>query len=147
MRDKIEDDIVYFKNAHLMFPYLIYVKSDVMGISKSIKAIDKSFFVMFNPRTQRYEVHSSDQLDGTLCVEIPYDELDSRAVDYVQKTKIENLKKIMAEIEAENEKIRFDKEKNYLNTTREAAKEIYSYCMNHESKETVDEGAFTTRFI
>jgi hypothetical protein len=130
-----------------MFPYLIYVENDVMGITKRIKEIDPGYFVMFNPRTQRYEVHHSEQPGGTLCVEIPYNELDSRAVDYVQRTRVENAKKIMAEMETRNAKLEIDKAKAFHDRTTEAAKDIYTYCNRHTDKETVDSGAFKTRFV
>ena len=143
----MQDKIVYFKNAHYMVPWLIYVENDAMDITKRVKEIDKDYFIMFNPRTQQFEVHHSEQTGGTLCLNLPFGELDSRTIDYIQKYRVENVKKIMAEMEAHNLKIEVDKANKFRDTTTEALKDIHTYCNRHTDKETVDEGAFKTRFM
>lgn len=143
----IEDKIVYFKNAHMMFPYLIYVENDVMDITKQLKQMDKNYFVMFNPRTQQFELHNAEQESGTLCLNLPFGTLDQRTLDYVQKYRIENAKKIIAEMEAHNLKLEIEKESRYKDSAREVIKDIYTYCSRHSDKETVDDGAFKTRFV
>jgi hypothetical protein len=143
----IRDRIVYFKNAHMMMPDLILVESDVMDITKRLRKIDKNYFVMFNPRTQKYELHNAEQRDVTLCLNLPFDELDSRTIDHVQKYRIENLKKIIAEMEANNLKIEIEKENRLKDTQREIMKDIYTYCNRHTDKEVLDEGAYKTRFV
>lgn len=144
---QMQDKIVYFKNAHLMFPWLIYVESDVHDITKRLKEIDKGYFIMFNPKTQKFEVHHSEQEGGTYCLTLPFDELDSRAIDYVKKHRIENLKKIIAEMEEHNRRIEIEQAKKFQDTASELAKDIYTYCHRHTDKETVDDNAFTTRFV
>ena len=143
----LQDQIVYFKNAHCMFPYLIHVESDVMDITKRLKEIDLNYFVMFNPRTQKYEVHHAEQIDGTLCLNLPFDELDSRAIDYVQKHRIENFKRIIAEMDAHNEKLKMERLSKSKDIAEQKAKEIYTYCSRHSDKDTLDDGAFKTRFV
>ena len=101
----MRDRIVYFKNAHMMMPYLIYVESDVMDITKQLKKIDKNYFVMFNPRTQQFEIHNAAQEGSTLSLNLPFGELDTRTIDYAQKYRIENAKKIIAEIDRKSTRL------------------------------------------
>jgi hypothetical protein len=143
----IFERITYFKNAHLMMPYLIYVDGDIYGITERVKEIDPSYFVMFNPRTQQYELHSWEQEDGTLCLNLPFDELDSRTLERAQKHRVENIEKIMSEMEANNARIEREKEEKARNVTTEITKDIYTYCNRHAREETVDAKAFTTRFV
>ena len=42
---------------------------------------------------------------NTYELTIPFDELDARAVDFVLKTKMENQKKLLKEIEESNKKL------------------------------------------
>lgn len=143
----MRDRIVYFKNAHMMMPYLIYVESDVMDIIKQLKKMDKNYFVMFNPRTQQYELHNAEQRDATLSLNLPFDELDQRTIDYAQKYRIENAKKIIAEMEAHNLKLEIEKEDKCKDAQREVFKDVYTYCNRHTGKDALDEGAYKTRFV
>ena len=77
------------------------IKSDLFNISNRIKQIDPKYFVVFNKKRKKFEVHYK-RLKNTYELTIPYDNLDSRAIDFVQKTRIENRKKILEEIEKSN---------------------------------------------
>ena len=143
----MRDRIVYFKNAHMMMPYLIYVESDVMDIIKQLKQMDKNYFVMFNPRTQQFEIHNAAQEGSTLSLNLPFGELDTRTIDYAQKYRIENAKKIIAEMEANNLKLEIEKESKNNDASREVLKDVYTYCNRHTGKDALDEGAYKTRFV
>lgn len=140
------DDINYFKNSRRMKKNLIYVQTNAFNIPERIREIDSGYFVMFNPDTGKYEVHHKEQ-DYTLALNLPYDELDARAIRYVHETRVENIRKIQAEIEANNEKIEFEKEMKRSDMMKDIAGDIHSYCTRHESKEKPDDGAFKTRFV
>ena len=80
------------------------IESDLFDISKRIKSINPKYFVVYNKKRKKFEVHYRRE-KNTYELTIPYDELDARAVDFVQKTRIENQKKILDEIEKNNKKL------------------------------------------
>lgn len=82
----------------------IEVKNDLFDIANRIKQIDPKYFVVFNIVTKKFEVHYK-RAKNTYELTLPYDALDARAVDFVQKTKVENSKKIFEEMELQNQKL------------------------------------------
>ena len=65
---------------------LIYIdKAD--PVVKALKAIESGYFVMYNPMSEKYEVHSKDNIGNTYCL-TTYRQLDSRTVELVQKTAV-----------------------------------------------------------
>ena len=79
------------------------VTGGVYSIPERLKEIDEHLFVMFNRRTQKYEVHDSQQLGATLACELPYDALDARALSYVRERYGQNIFALMARIDREND--------------------------------------------
>lgn len=98
------------------------IKSDLFNISNRIKQIDPKYFVVFNKKRKKFEVHYK-RLKNTYELTIPYDSLDSRAVDFVQKTRIENRKKIMEEIEKSNKLLEVENQRK----RKENLRRIYEY--------------------
>ncbi len=147
MKDYEEPDITYLKNAGMMMPYLIYVESNIFNIPERLREIEPHYFVMFNPRQQKFEVHNTNQLHSTYCLTVPFDELDSRTLDEVRRTRWENHKKLMAEIEAHNQKLELDRLKAAQDKIAWKANEIYKYGKAHESVEKLDDGAYKTRWV
>lgn len=47
---------------------------------------------------------------------LPFDKLDCRTLEYARKTRIENIEKMLREIEANNEKIQKEKEREMVNS-------------------------------
>ena len=82
----------------------IKINNDVFDIVNRIKSVDSKYFVLFNLTTKKYEVHYQ-RAKNTYELTLPFDELDARAVLHVQKTRVENRKKIFAEIERQNQKL------------------------------------------
>ncbi len=82
----------------------IPVKSDTLNICNRLKQIDKTYFVLFNRATQKFEIHSSAQKDDTFCLELPFPFLDERTVVYARKYRRERIDEIMKEIDSANEK-------------------------------------------
>lgn len=124
----------------------ILVETNVFNIPERLKAIDKGYFVVFRPYSQRYELHHEEQ-DFTLCTEFPYDELDSRAIDYAKKTRIENIDIIMEEMKKKNEKIENDRKESFLDKVGEIAKDIHRYARRSTGDGGIDKGAYKTRFV
>ena len=98
---------------------LIKILSDNLFITNRLKEIDSSYFVVFNTKSNRYEVHSKRQAENTFCVGLPFSKLDERAVDYALKTRVENIEKIIESIEKNNKKIENNNKKFILNKIEE----------------------------
>lgn len=79
---------------------LTVVENDLFSVADRIKSIDDKYKIYYNGESRKFEVRSA--VDGSLQVVIPYDRLDSRAVDYVRKTRIERMDAIIEEIEKAN---------------------------------------------
>lgn len=136
---------------HHIDQYREVVDTHVCDIPERLKEIDSQYFIVRNKQLHCFEVHHGEpQLDNyykTFQLQIPYDELDQRTIDFVLETSIENTKRIIDEIERHNAKIELDNEKKPDEMTKDIARDIYRYCKNHESKETIDDKAYTTKFI
>lgn len=91
----------------------IKIDNDVFDVVNRIKQIDDKYFVLYNLSRKKYEVHYK-RAKNTYELTLPFDTLDARAVLHVQKTKVENQKKIFAEIKVENQKLEKAKQKEQL---------------------------------
>lgn len=83
----------------------IVISDDLFGISKRLKRIDDGYFLVYNKKTKKYEVHNSKNRDNTLSLVSPFETLDIRLVHLVQRTRVENFSQIIKEIDETNEKI------------------------------------------
>ena len=81
---------------------LIEIKEDLFFISKRIKEIDRGYFIVFNTKRDRFEVHHKNQPINTFCLIVPDRRLDASLLEYVRKTKSENQKRLLLEIERQN---------------------------------------------
>jgi len=100
---KIQNDI---DSITLHKPWLIHIKNDLYGIAERIRHIDSGYFIVWNVVRKKYEVHNVDTLcPSTYEFTVPYNELDSRTLEYCKETRRENTEKLIAEIEKNNEKI------------------------------------------
>ena len=80
----------------------IKIATDVYNISKRIKDIDKNYYIVFNTSSNKFEVHNSGQIGGSYCLTIPYNFLDERTLNFINQTKVENIERILNEIENNN---------------------------------------------
>ncbi|MFA6860319.1 MAG: hypothetical protein WCR30_02925 [Clostridia bacterium] len=97
---------------------------DVFFVEKRLKEISKDYFVLYNKKKMKWEVHNSSQHFSTLCLTIPYEVLDERTVTLVNKTRIENKEKIIKEIDETNLKLEKRKEKESLEKAKAILEEI-----------------------
>lgn len=67
--------------------HLRAVTDDLYFIASRLKEIDPSYFVVYNIKRGRYEVHSDGQKGGTLCFVVPYNVLDARTLKYAERTR------------------------------------------------------------
>jgi len=56
------------------------IKKDMFNISERIKQIDKNYFIVFNCKTNKWEVHNKMQQGSSYCLTCPYNCLDSRLI-------------------------------------------------------------------
>lgn len=77
------------------------VKDDLFHVAKRLRQIDSRYRVYFNRRLFRFEIH----VQGAMQIALPFDRLDERSVEYVRKTRVENLDALTKEIELDNAKI------------------------------------------
>ncbi|TCO79130.1 hypothetical protein [Marinisporobacter balticus] len=84
-------------------PYFCLVENHVLGIPERLKQIDKSYFVVWNSKKEKFEVHSEDNVGSTYCFTVPYRELDCRTLEYARETRIERSDIVFVEIEKQDE--------------------------------------------
>lgn len=104
----------------------LLIKSDLFNISKRIKQIDRKYFIVFNKKTKKFEVHYHRN-HSTLELVLPFDRLDKRTLDFVLKTKMENKRKLIEEMEKNNQKLEDEKNKNLLDEATFKTKEMMKY--------------------
>lgn len=120
--------------GRFQFGYLPVV-SDVFSISDRIKEIDERYFIMFNYRKSRYEVHVKGQPDTTLGCVLPFDALDVRALEYVRHYSTERLKQTIREIDEANERLEQTSMKGVLDRGGYKMAEAIRYADHHPGKD------------
>lgn len=105
----------------------IPVLSNVYDIPERLKEINPNFFVMFNSVTQKYEVHDAAQTMNTFACQLPFDELDARALEYVQKYSFVNLDKLAREVEEHNERLDEQRKNTILDKAGYKMKQALKY--------------------
>ena len=81
------------------------IRHDLFGIAKRLKSIDRRYELYFNRKKNRYEIYAN----GAMQMALPFERLDARTLTYARKTRLENLEKIIAEIEEENARLEIQK--------------------------------------
>lgn len=81
------------------------IRHDLFGIAKRLKSIDRRYELFFNRKKNRYEIYAN----GAMQMTLPFERLDARTLTYARKTRLENLEKIIAEIEEENARLEIQK--------------------------------------
>ncbi len=81
------------------------IERDLFGIAKRLKSIDRRYELFFNRKKNRYEIYAN----GAMQMALPFERLDARTLTYARKTRLENLEKIIAEIEEENARLEIQK--------------------------------------
>lgn len=96
----------------------VIIDSDTFYIGERLREIDETYFLVYNFSKEKFEVHSSSQKD-TYCLTIPYNVLDERTLDYVQKTRSTNIDQLVKEMDQENEKLQSKREKEAVDCLKE----------------------------
>jgi len=101
----------------------VRIENDVFDVSRRLKEIDGDYFVVYNLTRGRFEVHHGRQRE-TLAVAVPFKTLDCRTVSRVLRTRVENLKAITAQIDADNLRLERNADEKILDGTGEKLKEL-----------------------
>ena len=111
----------------------IKINNDVFEITKRIKDIDDGYYVVFDTRKNHYELHNKNQ-PYTYCLTYPYDNLDSRMIDMILYTNIDNIDNIVNEIDKNNANIENSVNNSIKNKTEYMVREIYDFASNSSKK-------------
>ncbi len=103
---------------------LIEIKNDVYFVLSRLQEIDKNYQIFYNTKRKVFEIHNKAQIGGSYSLTVPYRVLDSRVVELVKKTRVENSKKIFAEIDAQNEKIDLKNQKEIYKQTEKILRKL-----------------------
>lgn len=79
------------------------VTDDVYNIAERIRRIDPNYFIVFNRRTHRYEVHNTENIGNTFCFLVPFGKLDKRTLEYCRETRVE--RNVAELVEERNERV------------------------------------------
>ncbi|MBQ7884856.1 MAG: hypothetical protein IJ318_02020 [Clostridia bacterium] len=95
----------------------IIVKSDALGVIDRIKAWNKKYEVYFNFINKKFMLYlfENELKPCTYCLTFPYDQIDERMIEYVQKSEIQNRKALLAEIEESNALLLKQEQKKLIN--------------------------------
>lgn len=109
----------------------IKLEHDVFNITKRLKQINKAYFVLYNTKSQKYEIHNQNY-QNTYCLTLPFNQLDARTIDYVLKS--QNVEQMLLEIEENNLKLEKSNKQLIEDRTKYQLNEIYNYA----NKKVVD---------
>lgn len=101
----------------------IKIIDDLYDIAWRIKAINNAYEIYYDTVKHRFEITA----DGRLQLVVPYLHLDGRTVDYVNRTRIENIDKILADTDRKNDALSAYKEKKVKETCAYKAKQLSDY--------------------
>lgn len=102
----------------------IEITNDVFDIARRIKEIDGDYFVVYDARLDRFEVHNRRQRPDTLSLVLPYNTLDCRAIDKVLSTRAERVAALLAEMDRANEKLAEARGREIVDRRMEEGREI-----------------------
>ena len=105
---------------------LVKIVGDVYDVADRLREIDDGYYPVYNLTKHRYEIHHARQ-KPTLCVVLPYDSLDCRAIDKVLRTRIENVEKFILEMDKHNDAITRDIENRQIDEIRYKTKSLGKY--------------------
>lgn len=98
----------------------IRIENDLFDVAKRLKEIDSNYRLYFNCEKKRFEIFGKNGLE----VVVPFSKLDNRTIVHTRKTRLENKKRLIAEIEKANEIAEKAKKRELLSRTQQMAEEI-----------------------
>jgi len=114
------------------------ITSDVYDIAKRLREIDPDYFILYDVRKDRFEIHHKGQQDNTFCLIVPYDTLDERTLILVYETRAEKAKEIFAKMQKHNERLDRQKQEDMRDYIKWVGTETFNYLNKYESKDSID---------
>ncbi len=102
------------------------VLNDTFNIAKRLKQIDKNYLLVRNKKKKRFELWYNTCIPKLELV-FKFNKIDNRMIDYVNQTRIENLEKIIKQMDIENEKIKQKQIKNAKEECLDRISEVVKY--------------------
>lgn len=96
-------------------PWYKHISHDLYDIAGRIREIDDGYFILFNRKSGKYEVHHVDSYPRTYQFLVPFPELDARTLEHCKRTLVQNSERLLAEMDKRNQKIEETKMKNANN--------------------------------
>ena len=125
----------------------IFISHDLFDIVKRLKQIDKKYFILYNKKSQKFEVHYKRSF-GTLELVLPFDKLDKRTIDLVLSSRVENKKKILKQMEENNQKLEREKNQKLLDEASFKAKEMMTYAFSKGDTDSINfDDTYKTKWI
>ena len=115
----------------------IPVLDNVYDIPARLKSLSRSFFVMLNTRTQKFEIHSSNVPYNTFECALPFDELDARAIEYARRYSAVRLEETAREVELHNERLEKRRYNEMIDKANYKAREVFNYLKNNSKTDDV----------
>ena len=117
----------------------------MFNISRRIKAIDRNYYIVFNNKTNKWEVHCKTQ-PGGYCLTCPYRSLDSRLLSYVLRTSLVHNPNLIEDVEKNNEMLDKDSNNARLDYIESNLKDVYS-TIDNSSKNYDWNKMLTTKWL
>jgi pentatricopeptide repeat protein len=133
------DRLEQLKNSGYMDHANVLVGDNVFDIPRRLREINPNFFVVFNPNTQLYELHDEKQ-KSTFCLTFPFDELDSRCLDYTRQRLVDRADTLFKQMREKNLKLEADSDNKFIDEVGEASKDIYNYAVRRSIDGDIDTG-------
>ena len=102
------------------------ILEDTFNIAKRLKQIDKNYLLIRNKKKNRFELWYNSCVPKLELV-FKFNKVDKRMIDYVNQTRIENIDKIIKQMDKENEKIRQRQINNAKNECLDRMSEVIKY--------------------
>ncbi|MBO5772489.1 MAG: hypothetical protein J6R37_01645 [Clostridia bacterium] len=99
------------------------VTCDLFDIGWALKQIDEDYFLVFDTKTCKYEVHNKRQ-KPTLCFVVPYDCLDWRTVLFTRQTQVKNAQKLFEEMDKNNLELEKQAQRQQMENTHRLLEEL-----------------------
>ena len=124
-----------------------YITTDTFDIAKRLKEIDPHYLLKWNKDKNRYEIFFKKEREQLELV-IPFNELDIRTLNLVQKTRVENTKKLLKELEEQNKKLEKKLQNKVLDETYIKTKELTKYVFQKADVTNVNfENSYKTKWV
>lgn len=102
------------------------IENDLFNISNRLKQIDKNYLLVRNKLKKRFELWYNSCVPRLELV-FKTNRIDKRMIDFVNSTRIENIDKIIKEMDKTNEKIRLKEIENKKNECFDKMSEVIKY--------------------